>query len=226
MMSVEILRAFGVLLILAAIAYLFYLFTPKRQVEKKDERRTPAEWGEMADRSERYPIGHARRVARLARTLAQAAGLDELSVRSVEEAGLLHDIGEIDWCSELLGRPGALDPDERLLLAEHCSRGARLAQAAGDVPWSHLWVRFHHERWDGTGYPDGLWAEDIPVEARVLAIADSYDAMTHSRPYRGALDREEAITELQRLAGIHFDPKLVPLFVGSLDSENRLSYGN
>ncbi|HEY9765760.1 MAG TPA: HD domain-containing phosphohydrolase [Chroococcales cyanobacterium] len=213
-MSLLILRLFGLTCILSAIFYLFYLFLPKPKPPAIPvrERRTPSEWGEKADRAERYSLGHARRVSRYARMLAEAAKLDLKSVMSVEEAGLLHDIGEIDWCAELLSRQGPFDSDERLLLAEHPARGSRLAEKAGEIPWSHLWVRWHHERYDGTGYPDGLWAEDIPVEARILAIADSFDSMCHSRPYRSALDQEEALTEIQRLAGIHYDPHLVQLF--------------
>lgn len=209
-----LLKLAGVACLLFALGYGFYLFFYERppKISQNPSRRTASDWGRIADQIEGYASGHAARVAAYARMLAEAAGLSQISIDSLKEAGHLHDVGMIDWRRDLVLRQGPLETTERMLLSEHAARGQRMALKAGDVPWSHLWVRWHHERFDGTGYPDGLWGEDIPIEARILAIADSFDAMCHHRPYRSAMDYEEAITELQRLSGIQYDPRLVQLF--------------
>ncbi len=171
----------------------------------------PVAIGRHASLSEGYDEAHAARVADMARSLAEAAGLDKDVVASIYEAGHLHDAGIEDWDVDLTV-PGSLPADVRARLDEHVARGEKFAREISPDPLVSIWVRWHHERYDGTGYPDGLVADEIPFPAQVLGLADTYEALTHRRPYREALDPQDALAELHRMAAIHFDPDLVALF--------------
>lgn len=222
-MTIELmLRVIGYLSLLGAIAYLVYLFAPpafldalKRQLAML---ATPEEapldlqaWGRYMSDLEGYDSDHAERIAMLARRLGQAADLPPDVLDTLSQAGYLHDLGEEDLFPGL-SKPAPLTPAERDRLREHPLQGERMAHEIGLEPEPALWVRWHHEKVDGTGYPDGLMGEAIPLPARVLAIAEAYEAITHRRPYREALEPDEALAELQRLAGIAYDSKLVALF--------------
>lgn len=181
-------------------------------------RASPAERFRRMSELEGYDPEHARRLGQLARRLAEAAGLDPAACDGVEEAAWWHDMGEAELC-EVLARPEPLAPEERVRLHEHPLRGAELAAHYGrnpDAPW---WVRWHHERVDGMGYPDGLFGEEIPLPARILAIADAFEALTHDRPYRAALELQEAAHELSQLAGMQHDAQLWALFVAQVIPE-------
>ena len=169
-------------------------------------------WVDAMDAFEGYESGHGRRVALYARALGTRFGLPESDLRALEAAGLLHDVGEINedmYIQE--SRP--LTVSERLQLEDHPVKGARIVDQLPEMGHAALWVRWHQEKWDGTGYPDRLREEQIPLPARILAIADAYDAMTHDRPHRGALSPTEAEAELRRHAGTAFDPRLVEPFL-------------
>ncbi|MBM3266493.1 MAG: HD domain-containing protein [Candidatus Sericytochromatia bacterium] len=172
----------------------------------------PVAIGRHASCAEGYDEAHAARVADLARRLGGAAGLSPDVLAGLYEAGHLHDAGIEDWDVDL-AFPGQLTADLRARLPEHVARGERLAREIAPDPQVACWVRWHHERYDGSGYPDGLVGDQIPLPAQILGLADTFEALTHRRPYREALDPQDALAELQRLAGIHFDPDLVHLFV-------------
>ncbi|MAE95347.1 MAG: hypothetical protein CL910_11855 [Deltaproteobacteria bacterium] len=162
--------------------------------------------------------GHARRTGYYAGLLADRLQLDARLVEDVRIAGFVHDVGKIGVPSELLMRPGALDPKERCLLEKHPEIGARLVEpmrVSMDVLSA---VRHHHEWWDGRGYGDGLYGEQIPLSARVVALADAYDAMTCDRPYRQALLPEVVRHEIERYAGVQFDPTLAKEFLRLMDA--------
>jgi HD-GYP domain-containing protein (c-di-GMP phosphodiesterase class II) len=133
-------------------------------------------------------------------------------------AGFLHDVGKVGVPSELLARPAALDPQERVAVERHPVIGVALVDPLGLPAEVSMAIRHHHEWWDGRGYPDGLYGNQIPLAARIVSIADAYDAMTSDRPYRRALSQEIALDELKRFSGVQFDPVLVKEFLCIVES--------
>ena len=169
----------------------------------------------ISDTREHAIRGHSGRVSRWARALAELRGLSEEEVNHIAVAGLLHDIGKIGVPDSILGKPGKLSDEERLLMMAHAALGAAIVEHAGPLATIAPMVRHHHERWDGGGYPEGLRAEAIPLGARIVTLADTLDSMTTDRPYRAATTIEEALREIARCAGSQFDPSLAAL-VGEL----------
>jgi putative nucleotidyltransferase with HDIG domain len=162
--------------------------------------------------------GHARRTAFYAGLLADRLSLPAKDREHIRISGFLHDIGKIGVPTDLLMRPSSLTPKERRLIERHPEIGARLVEPLGIGSEISAVIRYHHEWWDGRGYPDGLYGEQIPLQARIVAMADAYDGMSSSRPYRPALSQEEIRAELRRGAGAQFDPTLVKEFLLVLDS--------
>jgi putative two-component system response regulator len=162
---------------------------------------------------------HAQRVGRTAAALALEAGQSE-QVELIRRAAPLHDIGKIGVSDTVLLKPGKLDPDEYAVMQTHAVIGAEILSSSGSLvlQLAEEIARTHHERWDGKGYPARLAGPDIPLVGRLVAIADVFDALSHQRPYKEAWPLEAVITEIQMLAGRHFDPDLVEVFNG-LDHE-------
>jgi putative nucleotidyltransferase with HDIG domain len=160
-----------------------------------------------------YTSGHSVRVAEYARQIAREAGLPAKHVDQIGTAALLHDVGKIyEEFAPLLRKEGRLTPEERMLMQGHPVRSAELAGTSAEFRGKvQTDIRNHHENYDGTGYPDGLAAEGIPIGARIIMIADTLDAMTTDRPYRKALSLQRALEELNKHAGTQFDPKLVTI---------------
>jgi len=168
---------------------------------------------------------HSRTVGRFARDTAAALGLSAARVARLQAAGVLHDLGKLGIADAILHKPGPLDAAEWNEMTRHPEIGARILEHAGlrDIA---AWVLAHHERLDGRGYPGGLAADEIPLEARILAVADSYEAMIADRPYRQGMPVEDARAELERCAGTQFDPAVVEAFLGTLRSPKaRLRLG-
>lgn len=162
--------------------------------------------------------GHAERVTRLALALAERVAPDLATDPQLEYGFLLHDVGKIGVPDAVLQKPGQLNADERRLIERHPQHGAQILR---EVPYldgvAFDVVIAHHERWDGGGYPLGLCGTGIPLAARIFALADAFDAMTNDRPYRAALPRADALAELERCAGVQFDPGLACAFVGLIN---------
>lgn len=171
-----------------------------------------------------YTSGHSLRVSEYARSIARDLGLSSKQVDQIESAALLHDVGKIyEEFAPLLRKEGKLTPDERMLMQRHPSRSAELASTIGEFRGAvALSIRHHHENFDGTGYPDGLSGEAIPLAARIIMIADTMDAMTTDRPYRKALTFERTLEELRRFSGKQFDPRLVDLVANSANLRRLL----
>lgn len=160
-----------------------------------------------------YTRGHTERVAAYAVAIANSMNLPESTCRRITFGALLHDIGKLGVLENVLHKEGELDADEWELLRSHPEIGARIVAKMEFLTGTAEIVRHHHESWDGSGYPDGLKGEEIPLGARIVAVADSFDAMTTDRSYRRALSVDEAIDRLQTGVGTQFDPKIVRLFV-------------
>jgi putative nucleotidyltransferase with HDIG domain len=167
-----------------------------------------------------YTSGHSQRVATYSRVVAHAAGLGPRSVERVYTAALLHDVGKIhEEFAPILRKPGRLSPDEYSVMKTHSEKGATLVGKVTQFQDLIPAVRSHHEAWDGSGYPDALKGDAIPLWARIIAFADTIDAMTTDRPYRAALSAEAVRSELAQQAGRQFDPVLA----NALATEGRWS---
>ncbi|MBI5586349.1 MAG: diguanylate cyclase [Deltaproteobacteria bacterium] len=156
--------------------------------------------------------GHARRIQYLVEEMAQAIGLSERSVIDLRLLAQFHDIGKVGIPDRILMKPGPLTPEEAIEMQKHCEIGYRIALAATDLVPIADWILKHHEWWNGHGYPAGLAGDRIPLECRILAVADAFDVLTNDRPYRRAVPLEEAVEEITRYSGIQFDPFLVKKF--------------
>ncbi len=166
------------------------------------------------DAKDTYTHGHSMRVTLYSLMLANKLDPDnKIFFENIEIAGLLHDIGKISIPQNVLCKPGKLTEEEFVIMKTHASCSERLVHNIGKLQNISIWVKAHHEKWDGTGYPDHLKGEEIPLCARIVAIADTYDAMTSTRSYRNALSHEVAIAEIERCAGTQFDPELAKLFI-------------
>jgi putative nucleotidyltransferase with HDIG domain len=165
------------------------------------------------DAKDSHTADHSTNVANLAVRVARALGLRATQVDEVRITARLHDIGKIGVPDAILMKAGSLNAEERELMRTHAVGGYEILRSAPLPDNVKLSVRHSHERWDGTGYPDGLAGEAIPFYARIVAVVDAYDAMTNDRPYRKALPADEAFRRLEREAGGQFDPRVVRLFI-------------
>jgi putative nucleotidyltransferase with HDIG domain len=186
-----------------------------RQVQKAnlDLERTTRELLELMVKSiearDPYTSGHSRRVHHYALAIARALKLTEKEIERIGQAALLHDLGKIhEKYAPILRNPNRLSADEWLIMKEHPVDGANLISTVSGLRELVAPVRHHHENWDGTGYPDGIAGESIPLESRIIMFADTIDAMTSERPYRSSLGSEQVRAEIIRARGRQFDPEL------------------
>ena len=184
----------------------------RRQVQGEGHLAAVLVLAEALDMRDTSTSRHSQTVGRYARLLALELGLAEATVERVHLAGVLHDVGKVGIPDAILQKPGALDDEEWAEMRKHPELGARILSGANleDIAG---WVLAHHERPDGRGYPQGLAADEIPVPARILAVADAYEAMTTDRVYKAGIDHDAAQAELLRCAGTQFDPDVVSAFL-------------
>jgi diguanylate cyclase (GGDEF)-like protein/putative nucleotidyltransferase with HDIG domain len=170
--------------------------------------RAAASLAKAVDLRDTYTGSHSARVAELAARVAARLGLNQEQIELSRLAGSLHDLGKLAIPEEILRKPGPLTGPERLVLERHPQIGFRMLDSLGIDPVAK-WILHHHERWDGTGYPDRLPGPEIPLGARIIFVVDAFDAMTSDRVYRGRLTQDHALAELERCAGTQFDPNVV-----------------
>jgi putative nucleotidyltransferase with HDIG domain len=187
---------------------------------KEHFRATIVGFARALEESDRYTRGHSERVSRYAEIIGRKLTLGELDLEKLRWAALMHDIGKIGIRSEKLNKPGKLTPEEVAMFRTHPAKGKRILEP---IPFMEDLIPgafCHHEAWDGCGYPQGLMGENIPLIGRIVAIADTYDAMTSDRSYRKAMPHDIAMGEIERCSGSQFDDRLVEVFVVAVE-ENR-----
>lgn len=163
-----------------------------------------------------YTSGHSNRVARCSVAIATRMGLDEETTKNLHFMALLHDIGKIGVPDEVLNKPLPLADEEFAIIKKHPTMGYEILKNITAISNVHFGALYHHERYDGRGYPAGIAGEEIPIVARIIAIADTYDAMTSDRAYRKALSNEEVIEEFEKNRGMQFDPDIQDVFIEML----------
>jgi putative two-component system response regulator len=169
---------------------------------------------EAVEQRDHHIAGHCQRLAFIAVTLGVAMGLDQLCLLALYRGGYLHDVGKVGVPDSILFKPGGLTAEEWVVMRSHSTRGEEICRHLPSMKHVLPIIRHHHEKWDGTGYPDGLRGEQIPLLARVLQIADIYDALTSPRPYKPAFEPREAVRTIQQEAERGWrDPQIVKLFI-------------
>jgi HD-GYP domain-containing protein (c-di-GMP phosphodiesterase class II) len=173
---------------------------------------------EAIEAKDPYLRGHSDEVSGYTASMADKLDMDDEAHDRLVLGSLLHDVGKLAIKENILLKPAELTPDERSAVEEHAAIGSRIVEHVPGLAGIAPAVRHHHERWDGAGYPNGLSGEEIPLEARIIAVADSYSAMTADRPYRGRMSSHVAQAELRRCAGTQFDPEVVSVFCEQLSA--------
>ena len=176
--------------------------------DRAAQYRAAESLAKAVDERDAYAGSHSQRVGDYSARIARRLGADEPAVELTRLAGNLHDLGKLAIPEEVLRKPGTLSEAERLMLERHPQIGFRMLESLGVQPVAE-WVLHHHERWDGAGYPNRLAGDQIPLGARIIFVADAYDAMTSERAYHEALSQGDALAELERCAGAQFDPAVV-----------------
>lgn len=205
------------------VRHLLDLIRLQRDLHAEVERKTKEIEGlslhvvhtlaDAIDAKDAYTKGHSGRVAEYAREIAKRAGYSYDRQEEIYMMGLLHDVGKIGVPDAVINKPGKLTDEEFEKIKTHPGRGAQILQNIEEMPKLAIGARWHHEHFDGRGYPDGLSGYDIPEEARIIAVADAYDAMTSNRSYRGIIPQDVVIGELEKGSGTQFDPQFAAIML-------------
>ena len=205
------------------VRHLLDLIRLQRDLHAEVERKTKEIEGlslhvvhtlaDAIDAKDAYTKGHSGRVAEYSREIAKRAGYSIERQEEIYMMGLLHDVGKIGVPDAVINKPGRLTDEEFEKIKAHPGRGAKILQNIEEMPQLAIGARWHHERFDGRGYPDGLSGEDIPEEARIIAVADAYDAMTSNRSYRDIIPQEVVKGELEKGSGTQFDPQFAAIML-------------
>ena len=195
----------------------FELYTKMRKVYLDTIRALAA----AIDAKDPYTKGHSERVAETSVALAQELNLSDKDIENIEYTALLHDIGKIGIADSILGKNSSLTNKEFDKIKEHTVMGAKIIEPVDFLKNSYKAIYHHHEKYNGKGYPDGIKSEDIPILARIIAVADAYDAMGSDRPYRKKLNKDKILKELKDQSGKQFDPEVVKALISVLDRERE-----
>ena len=171
----------------------------------------------IIDTKDEYTKGHSLRVAIYSRMIAERMGMSEYDQERIYYIGLLHDIGKVGIPVSILTKPGRLTTEEFEIITRHPSVGAQIMKDFSSIPGAINGIKYHHERYDGKGYNEGLKGEDIPLEGRIIAVADAYDAMSSRRCYRNSLSYDFIMDELKRNSGIQFDPDILKYMIAMVE---------
>lgn len=174
---------------------------------------------ETIDAKDTYTNGHSGRVAEYSREIARRFGYDPEAQSKIYMMGLLHDVGKIGIPDAIINKPGKLTDEEYAVMRAHPEMGAKILSAVKDMPELVTGARYHHERFDGKGYPDGLSGKDIPEQARMIAVADAYDAMSSKRSYRDSLSQDVVRAEVIKGRGTQFDPVFADIMLAMIDED-------
>jgi putative nucleotidyltransferase with HDIG domain len=210
----------GLLKILAHIAGAAVCHVHTREALHADMRARIGALVTAMDARDGYTARHSQEVVSTARATGTSLGLDRAELAEIEVAALLHDLGKVRVPDTILNKRGPLTPDEQSVMTQHPVWGAEILTRVPGLEVVAAIVRFHHERWDGEGYPNGLSGERIPLASRIIAVCDSHNAMTSDRPYRRALPGADALAELRTAAGWQFDPEVVSHFTALIDRKD------
>jgi len=192
----------------------------KAYQEIKDAYATTLEgWSHAMEIRDRETQGHSKRVTELTIRMARRMGFSEEELVHIYRGALLHDIGKLGIPDDILNKPGPLDEHEMNIMRLHPQIAVDLISPIDYLKPALNIPRYHHEKWDGTGYPHGLVGETIPLEARIYAIIDVYDALTHDRPYRQKMSEKDALEFIKSQAGTHFDPAVLEVFLKEIEAK-------
>ena len=226
-----------VLILIWVIAFSTYIVSYARisRLQKQRDRdlliisQSIMTFTNFIDAKDPYTKGHSMRVAMYAREIAKRMGLSDEKSQDLYFEALLHDAGKIGIPDAILTKPGKLTDEEYSIIKTHTTIGNEILSNFTAIPEIRDGAHYHHERYDGKGYPSGIKGEDIPLNARIICVADSYDAMSSYRSYRKSYDNEKIISELQNNSGTQFDPKIVPIMITMLEDgfteKIRTKYG-
>ena len=205
------------------VRHLLDLIRLQRDLHAEVERKTKEVEGlslhvvhtlaDAIDAKDTYTKGHSGRVADYSKEIAKRFGYSYEQQEEIYMMGLLHDVGKIGVPDTVINKPGKLTDEEYEIIKTHPRKGAKILQNIVEMPKLVTGARWHHERFDGRGYPDGLAGEDIPEEARIIAVADAYDAMTSHRSYRDVIPQEVVKSEFERCSGTQFDPRFAAIML-------------
>ena len=173
------------------------------------------------DAKDKYTNGHSERVAKYSRMIAERAGLSEQAQGDIYYIGLLHDIGKIGVPDEIINKTSRLNDKEYAIIKTHPSIGADILEKMSELPDIAIGAKYHHERYDGKGYPEGLKGEDIPLIARIIGIADAYDAMTSNRSYRSVMPQDIVRAEIEKCSETQFDPVFAKIMLDIIDDDKN-----
>lgn len=207
------------LIIPAVTTYIAFEMIQRLQHQTQEAMLAMAD---AIDQRDPYTSDHSRRVSDLAVRIAEVYGMNERDLERLRLASRLHDIGKIGIGNDLLHKPGKLTDDEWKIMQDHPAIGEQLLKPYRQFRHETVLVRHHHERWDGKGYPDKLRGQQIPLGARIIAVSDTFDAMTTARPYRGPLSKQVAIDEIRNNAMTQFDPQVVACFLQVMEEWSKV----
>ncbi|MBD5477052.1 MAG: HD-GYP domain-containing protein [Lachnospiraceae bacterium] len=200
----------------------------KKQTKEAEERREKVErlseqvilaFAKTIDAKDAYTNGHSERVADYSREIAKRMGMSKQEQQEIYCMGLLHDIGKIGIPNAIINKAGKLTDEEYMIIKKHPEIGAEILTTISELPDISIGAKYHHEKYDGTGYPDKIEGESIPFLARIIGIADAYDAMTSKRSYRDALPQQVVREEIKKGRGTQFDPKCADIMLKIIDED-------